>query len=291
MIFLTGATGHVGLHVARALERRLDVRALAHSDRSAAILDDLGIDVVRGDLRDPEPLADAFAGVERLLLISPPAPGHGEMELAALELAERAGVLEHVVKLSSIGVQGTEPALLSQPHVMVEQRLGRGSYTSTLLRPASFMTNVMNNVTEIRDGKLLMPAGDARIPFIDPRDVADVAVLTLTAPEKAKGPLVMTGPEALSFADLAAKLSAALGREIAYIDVEEEAWQAYRIEAGVPPPLVEAIASLYQSLRQDREWPIADTQERLLDRAPYTFDQWLVAEGRQMLETAWNDSA
>ena len=216
MIFLTGATGHVGLHVARAFEGRRDVRALAHSDRSSAILDDLGIDVVRGDLRDPEPLADAFAGVERLLLISPPASGHGEMELAALELAERSGVLGHVVKLSSIGVQGTEPALLSQPHVMVEERLGRGNYTSTFLRPASFMTNVMNNVTEIRDGKLLMPAGDARIPFIDPRDVADVAVLTLTAPERAEGPLVMTGPEALSFADLAAKLTAALGREIAY---------------------------------------------------------------------------
>lgn len=291
MIFLTGATGHVGLHVARAFEGRRDVRALAHSDRSAAILDGLGIDVVRGDLRDPEPLADAFAGVERLLLISPPAPGHGEMELAALELAERSGVLGHVVKLSSIGVQGNEPALLSQPHVMVEERLRRGNYTSTFLRPASFMTNVMNNVTEIRDGKLLMPAGDARIPFIDPRDVADVAVLALTAPERAEGPLVMTGPEALSFADLAAKLTAALGREIAYHDVEEEAWKAYRVEAGVPPPLVEAIASLYQSLQQDRDWSIADTQQRLLDRAPYTFDQWLVAEGRLMLETAWNNSA
>ena len=146
------------------------------------------------------------------------------------------------------------------------------------------MTNVMNNVTEIRDGKLLMPAGDARIPFVDPRDVADVAVLALTAPESAEGPVVMTGPEALRFADLPRNSPPPWDAKIVYIDVEPEAWKAYRVEAGVPAPLVEAIASLYQSLQHDRDWPIADTQQRLLGRAPYTFDQWLVAEGRLMLE-------
>ena len=120
MIFLTGATGHVGLHVARALSGREDVRALAHSERSAQILAGLGLDVVCGDLREPAGLDEALPEVDRLLLISPPAPGHAQMELAALELAARAGRLEHVVKLSSIGVQGNEPALLSQPHVLVE---------------------------------------------------------------------------------------------------------------------------------------------------------------------------
>lgn len=287
MIFLTGATGHVGLHVARALSGRDDVCALAHSDRSADALAELGLEVVRGDLREPDGLEEAFAGVDRLLLISPPAPGHAQMELAALGLAAQSGTLEHVVKLSSIGVQGHEPALLSQPHVLVEEALAGGAFTSTLLRPASFMTNLMNNVREIRNGEIRMPAGRARIPFVDPRDVADLATLALTATDPPTGPVLLTGPELLTFGDVAAKLSRALGREITYVDAEPEGWKEYRRAAGVPAPLVEAIAELYQSLQRDREWGVGDAQQRLLGRAGYDFDEWLDAEGAAMLEAAW----
>jgi uncharacterized protein YbjT (DUF2867 family) len=209
------------------------------------------------------------------------------MELAALELAVRGAGLEHVVKLSSIGVQGNEPALLSQPHVLVEEALAGGSFTSTLLRPSSFMTNVMNNASEIRNGEIRMPAGQARIPFVDPRDVADVATFALTQPAPPTGPIVLTGPELLTFGDIAAKLGRALGREVTYIEAEPEAWKAYRVAAGVPAPLVEAIAELYQSLQGDREWGVGDAQQRLLCRRGYSFDEWLDVEGLKLLKDGW----
>lgn len=121
-ILLTGATGLIGSRVAAALRGRDDVRALARSDAAATKLGDLDVQVVRGDLDDPSSLTAAFAGVERIFLLTPFNERQAEQEHVALDAALQAGVTG-VVYLSLIATD--LDIAFARPHAEIEARLER----------------------------------------------------------------------------------------------------------------------------------------------------------------------
>ena len=130
IVLVIGATGELGAAVARALvDQRVAVRAMTRRPV------DLGIEgierVVRADLADPASLADAFAGVERLFLISSPGPDQVALERNAVEAAEHAGV-QHIVKVSNIPIAGLDEGLHGN-HRAIERRLGESVIGSTVL--------------------------------------------------------------------------------------------------------------------------------------------------------------
>jgi uncharacterized protein YbjT (DUF2867 family) len=288
-LFLTGATGHVGVHITTALAGRVGVRALAHTDRSAALLANAGFDVTRGDLADLRSFRDALVGVDRLLLLSPPAPHQIAWEPGLIDAAEGAGVA-HIVKISTQGVEMDPIPVLSRPHAESEARLSRSSCAVTLLRPDPFMTNFVQNLGDLRAGRIAMPAGDTRITPVDPRDLADLAVLALTAAEPPTGPVPVSGPELLSFVDIAAKLSVALGREILYEPVEPAEFRAAGGAAGMPAGLVEGILDLYTKLRTSAPRGVLETQQSLLGRPARTLEEWLAEEGAEIVAAAIGSS-
>jgi len=270
LTLIVGGTGAVGTHVTRALAGRPGVRALAHSDASADALRAAGLaDVVRGDLGDPSSLPRAFAGVTRLFLLTPFTADQAARELAAVDAA--GDRLERLVKLS---VERPETIRFGRGHAVVEERLRGAPYPVTLLRPGAFMTNLLGQAPLIAAGRLVQPMGDAALTWVDPADVAAVAVAALTAPAPPAGDLVPTGPERLTFAQTAAALGRAAGREVTYVDPGEDAWRRDLLDAGLPPFYVEGLVDLAARYREG--WGTGPTQDvaRLAGRPPRGLEDW-----------------
>jgi uncharacterized protein YbjT (DUF2867 family) len=142
MILVTGATSKVGSELVRLLgQRGISVRALVHAARN---INWPGVEVVSGDLTDPQTLAAALEGVESVYLISPPAPRelHLQMERNLVDAAARAGV-RRVVKQSVLDADPGRPVAIMRSHHACEQHLKASGLPFTILRPNSFMQNLL----------------------------------------------------------------------------------------------------------------------------------------------------
>ncbi|MDP1806388.1 MAG: NAD(P)H-binding protein, partial [Acidimicrobiales bacterium] len=208
MILVTGATGKVGGQALRRLvEKGLDVRAFVRDPAKIEALG-LGVETAQGDLDKPETIPPAMAGVDKVLVVAGgwDIPAEDANVIAA---AEAAGV-GHVVLLSSLGV---EAAVASGPfHAPGEDTLRSSGLEWTILRPGFYMANAMMwRETVVGQGVVYEPTGTGRHAPVHPADVGDVAAEVLASDGHAGQTYELTGPEAISSADCAAALSAALG--------------------------------------------------------------------------------
>jgi uncharacterized protein YbjT (DUF2867 family) len=137
------------------------------------------------------------------------------------------------------------------------------------------MSNALFWASSIKaEGVVRTATGDGRIPFIHPQDIADVAIEALTSEAYRGKSLPITGPEALSYAQMAAKIGAAIGKPIQSQSITEEDVRQQQVSWGAPAPLVEARLSIFRAIREGRLANVTDTVERVLGRKPITFDQW-----------------
>ncbi len=209
-VLVTGASGTVGRslveHLLAAGQRvRAGVRDPARAHLPAEV------EVVRLDFTDPATAGPALAGVDRLFLLRPPAIS--DVATAFGPLVAAAGEVRRVVVLS---VMGVNPAL---PHWRMERMVTGAGLAMTALRPAYFAQNLITAFgEEIReDSRFSLASGDGRVSFVDTRDIAAVAARVLADVDAyPPGPLTLTGPQALTFSDVAALLTAELGRTITY---------------------------------------------------------------------------
>lgn len=219
-ILVTGATGQIGRQVVQQLvEQGASVRALVRDPAKADF--PAGVELVQGDLLDPDALRSAYDGVSTLFLLNAVVPDEFTQALLALNLAKEAGV-ERLVYLSVIH----SDLYVNVPHFAgkygVERAIEALGFGATILRPAYFMQNDLT----IRDvvqgyGVYPMPLGSRGIAMIDTRDIAEIAAIELLRRERAAGPLPSTrlnlvGPDTLGGAEAAAIWSELLGRPIGY---------------------------------------------------------------------------
>jgi len=276
MILVTGATGQHGTALLRLLSARgIAARALVRNPAKAGAIAALPhVEIVHGDMARPETLAPALRGIDRAILISSATPDMQEVQTNFIDAARGAGV-KHVVKLSGIAPNLDSPFRFARMHGEIERRLEASGMAYTHLRPGEFMTVYFRQVPNIASkGALFLPMEDARIASIDIGDIAEIAakVLTESAHEGKIYPL--TGPEALTLADAAARLSAATGKPIRYVNVPPEDARRARLAAGMPPFLADALFELFSERRRGieaRVWPDA---ERLLGRRPTSFEEF-----------------
>ena len=144
------------------------------------------------------------------------------------------------------------------------------------VRPTGFMDNALFWARSIKaEGVVRSSTGDGKIPFVHSDDIADVATRALVAPDLLGESLPLTGPEALSYAQMAAKIGAAIGKRVVHQALGEE--EARRMQAawGDPPAVVDAHQSIYRAVREGRLAEVTDTVERVLGRASLSFDRWV----------------
>lgn len=274
MILVLGATGVVGGEVTRQLigaghRPRLLVRDPARAREHAA-----DAEIVQGDLAVPASLGGAFAGVDALFLMSGTHGGiDAALELNAIEAARAAGV-RHVVKLSVVGAEAPFDTFGRQ-HAEVEARLRESGLAWTMLRPHFFMSNTLRWAGSIRRQSLFhYPTGGGRWPAVDPRDIGAVAVRALTQPGHEGCAYTLSGPESLSAADYARKLSAVLGRPVQHVNVPLEAVRDELAREGMPPAHAAPLLDLLAALAAGRVDAVADGVERVTGRPPGDFEAW-----------------
>jgi uncharacterized protein YbjT (DUF2867 family) len=120
-----------------------------------------------------------------------------------------------------------------------------------------------------------MPTGDGRIAWIDPRDIAAVAAAVLADPEPPAGAFRLTGPEALSAADVAARIASVSGRAVSLLQPALDSWQADLRSSGMDPWLLESTVHLYEAVARDALAELSPNVERLSGRSPRPIDDWI----------------
>ena len=274
-VFVTGATGNVGAQVVRELQGRgVPVRAFVRDPDQAAQKLGGGVDLAVGDFADTASVRRALAGVERAFLTSADGPQKVEQETAVIDAAAAAGV-QRIVKGSTILAEAGSPLPPFDWHGRIEEHLRRSAVPFVILQASFYMTNLLMSAAQIQtQGQLFAPAGAGKIAMIDPRDVAAVAAVALTTDGHEGRTYVLTGPEAITYQQVAAHLSAATGRRIEFVDVPDEALRQGLVAAGMPDWLVQHLVALFPLLRQGAAAPTTDTVRALTGRAPRTFAEF-----------------
>lgn len=276
MILLTGGTGTTGREIVRELAAAgaKQVRALVRNAEKAAFIREAGFEVVEGDFDRPETLEAALAGAERALLLTAPDPRTVEHQRGFIEAAKRAGT-RHVVKLSAIGADASAPDGFGRWHGQAEDLLKASGLAWTMLRPNTFMQNLLGQARAIADeGVIYQPVGDARASFVDARDIAAVAARALVEEGHEGKSYVVTGPEALSYGEVAEKLSAATGRPVRYVSITPGEFRAGALAAGLPEWLADALAVLNENFAAGDLSQVTNVVREVGGREPRTFDEF-----------------
>jgi len=272
MIAVTGATGHVGRPLVRALaEAGQAVTAVSRGTAPVSLPN--GTRHVRADLTAPETLRPAFEGAESLFLHDGGAGGHGLDPRAVLHAAEDAGI-RRVVLLSSQGV-ATRPQSPSHGAVMraAEDAVRASGLDWTILRPGGFASNAYAWAASVRaERTVAAPFGDVGIPVIDPDDVAQVAAVALSKDEHAGRVYELNGPAPVTPRQQAAAIGAALGEPVHFVELTRAEAQAM-MAAFMPEPVVETTLAVLGEPNA-AELRLSPDVERVLGRAPCSFAEW-----------------
>lgn len=272
-ILVTGATGNVGARVVRGLlERGVRPRIFVRDAAKARQRFGESVEMVVGDLGDAASLAEALRGMERVFLVNAGPDLAARDELAA-GLACRAGV-RCVVKLSTMDAeQGVGTGVW---HRRGEDAIRASGLPFTCVRPAGFMDNALAWGAAIRsDGVVEGATGEGRIAFVHPQDIAAVAATVLTSDGYRGQTLALTGPEALSYGQMVERIGAALGKALRFVNIPEDVERQRWTMRGEPPDSVRYHLDIFRAIREGRLAGVTDTVQRVLGRAPLSFDRWV----------------
>lgn len=276
MICVTGASGTLSREVIRQLEmREIAFRRAYFSSNAAKIARARGIEAVTIDYNDPATLRPAFAGCDAVFLLGPNALNQTELEMNALDAASAAGV-RHIVKQSVMGA-AEEACSLANIHRAVEKAIEGSGMAWTFLRPNSFMQNAVTFMapTIRAEGAFYSASGQARISHIDVRDIAAVAVAALTTADHNGHVYTLTGPEALTYDQMADHLSKALGRAIRHVSLPPADLRAAMLAEGMPESIADRMLDLERYFREDRASTITGDVRRAIGRDPKRFTDYL----------------
>jgi uncharacterized protein YbjT (DUF2867 family) len=246
-----------------------------------------GVATVIADFADRPSLANALQGIATVFLVCSPIPELVELESNAIEASKSAGV-RHIVLNSALGA-GDYPKSFPSWHCKVEDKLKASGLGFTILRPGGFLQNITTYYVPLirTQGVFYGALGAAKVSLIDVRDVATVAAKVLAAPgEHAGKTYELKGPQALTSAEIAEKISRVAGRTVRYVDIQEDALRKSMQDAGAPEWLVNAELDLEAYYRMERKSAaVDDVLENLLGGAPIGIDQFL-AETRENYRSA-----
>ena len=275
MILVLGGTGRVGRETVKLLAAsgRQKVRVLVRDHAKATAFSGTGVEIVTGEMTDAASLAQALHNVERVFTIPPNVRDQAEVESRVYRAARRAGV-NHIVKLSTVKADPKSPCYFFQQHALAEQSLKDSGVAFTILRSNSFMQNLLWFAPEIKTkGSFSLPMGVAKTAPVDIRDVAAVAYEVLITEGHHGATYNITGPEKLSFVEIAQRLSAATGKQIEYRDVEPNDFLQMLLRAEIPRWYAEAVIASWTVARSG-EPIVTDVVAELTKNPSKTFAQF-----------------
>jgi uncharacterized protein YbjT (DUF2867 family) len=235
-----------------------------------------GAATVIADFADKKSLTNALAGVDSVYLVCSPIPTLVELESNVIDAARESRVT-HLVLNSALGA-ADYPKSFPSWHRAVEEKLKASGLAYTIFRPNSFMQNILAYMApSIRQqGAFYAAMDDARVSYLDLRDIAAVIAKVLISPEEHLGQIYeLNGPEAVTQTELAERISSACGRTVKFVDIPEAAQRKSMLDLGMSEWQVNALLELQQYYTNGQGGEVTDTLPRLLGRPPVRLDQFL----------------
>lgn len=275
-LVVTGASGQLGRRVAEIVAAQVAPYELVLVTRSPAALAafaERGCAVRYGDFDDPQSLRGAFAGGERLLLVSATDLGRRVGQHRAAILAAAAAGVRHVIYTSGLSPAAPNPAVVAPSHWATEEALRESGLAWTVLRNSLYAEYQAAEAAQaIGTGVLVHNRGNGRVAYVAREDCAAVAAAVLASRGHAGATYDVTGPIAYSAADLAALYAELGGREVATHEVDDAGLVARLVgQAAADDHLrygAELVASFGRSIREGYMASCTDVVARLTGRAP-----------------------
>lgn len=281
-IVVTGATGQLGRLTVEALLRRgipaADIIATGRDIAGIKDLADRGITVRRADFADTDGLAEAFAGAERLLLISASVPVRERVanHRRVIDAAASAGV--SLVAYTSTTHADTATTVISATHGETEAYLRDRGIPSVLLRNGWYLENYTSQLPQIlQNSAVVGAAGQGRISAASRADYAEAAAVVLTAEGHTGAVYELGGDESFTLTELAAAISAAAGKQVTYADLPVADLAQVLVAAGLPAELAEVLADADRGMNRGEMYTDSGDLRRLIGRPPVTLAEALAA--------------
>lgn len=287
-IVITGASGQLGRLTADLVLERMPASEVILTTRHPEALSDYaerGTTVRQADFDRPETLAEAFAGGERLLLISTDDLGRRPGQHRDAIEAAREGGIRHVAYTSYLNPVEDNPAVITPSHRDTEQALRESGLAWTALRNSFYAEyQVPGGAQAITTGQLFHNSGDGRIAYVSREDCAAAAAAVLTTQGHEDRAYDITGPEPLSQNDVAALLGEISGKPIEAVAVDDEAFIQGLTSAGVPEPAAREFASYGRAIREGYLDEASGAVENLTGRQPRSLREVFEAHRDELLQ-------
>ena len=274
-ILVTGALGNVGTEIVKTLLKQgSSVRAADISLDAMQQRFEGKVEAVLFDYARPETFVTSFQGIKRMFLMRPPQITDVKKYMfPAIDAAKQAGV-EHIVFLSLIGIEQNQRV----PHYAVEQYLLETKIRYTFLRCSFFMQNLSTtHKNEIRDNdEIFLPVGYGKTSFIDVRDIAEIAALSLTSTGHENKAYDLTGSEALDYFEVAKIFSEILERPIIYRNPSALQFLWREIRKGTSLAFAVVMTWLYSSTRNGMAAKVTQDLQQLLGRPSISLQQYVL---------------
>lgn len=271
-VLVTGATGNTGSRLVPALrDAGVDVRAFVRDESKAQPLREAGAEIVVGDLDRPETIEPAVQGVDKIYLLTWNGPTQLQHVQNVLEAARQAGT-PYIVRHS---MWGSDRSRIIQQGTQADDAVRSSGLPWTLLKPTFFMQNTMMGAQTIAsDGVIYWDMGDGRLAMIDVRDIVECALAVLTESGHEGKSYILTGPEAISFYDVAGTFSDVLGKEVNYVNVPGEAAVESMVNMGMPEWIARGYMELMEGFSEGFAERATDSVPTLTGHPARSFEQF-----------------
>jgi uncharacterized protein YbjT (DUF2867 family) len=230
-----------------------------------------GASAVQLSLERTEDLRNALAGVDRLFMLAPEDDIEPDKTVARIVEASKTSGVDAIVLMTAMGVEQSDNSFSRAERIVSESGL-----RYTFIRPNWFMQNFSIGLfaQSIRDaGAIYLPAADAKVSFVDTRDIAAMAVASLTEGGHEGNGYTVTGGRAMTHTEAAEIISKISEKPVTYTSISDDDLRASFSREGTPEPLIEHFVSFFQPMRDGLYEPVSPHVSTVLGRHPITLEQ------------------
>jgi len=279
-ILVTGATGNIGSEIIKQLKSK-NVNFIAGTTKGDTIE---GVETIQADFSDKESLRTAMKGIDTLFLLLPSHPEAISWGKNAIEMAKESGI-KHIVRSSGMFANKNSDLLIEKILGTTDEDVKNSGIDYTITAPSSFMQNFSTQmVNDYKNGMIYQASDNAKISWVDVRDIASVNVEILTNPEKYKNQtLKITGSESISYQEAISKMNLILGKETKYVAITNEIASNTMADMHFPPFIIDLLISLNDSVKADHFAETTNIVEEVTGKKPIEFNQFV-----SNYKNAWN---
>ncbi len=276
MILITGATGKTGSAAVQELSNQnIPFRVLIRNEDKLNQITDMGGEVIIGAIEDDAALNQAMEGVQKALVLLPNSEQQLFLEKKVVDAALEANV-QHIVKMSSMEAVPEATSPIPKLHMQSENYIKNSGMNWTMIKPNFFMQNLLGSgKTIVEQNKFFLPMGEGKAGMIHTKDVGTVIAKVLSEDGHEGQNYEVTGPEILSFHDVAEIFSKVLGKKVDYINVPIDEYKKTLSQFLTNQWHLDSVIDLFKDIAEGGIEDKTDTFQDLIGKSPCSLEQFI----------------